>query len=311
MESLALSFIIPAYNCEKYIEACVDTLLDQDLPKNQYEIVIINDGSTDHTAAILNKLSTENKNIRLVNQVNQGRHAARNTGASLAEGRYIWFIDNDDVISRNCLKSVLKIADGLALDVLAVAPPAPFMPSYVETKVSKVISGKELLRKGIGYWAPWEFLIRRDFYRKNGFQFRLRYFLEDIELLYRVFYRTDRFAELEGGSCYGYLKHPESETCKPWNRNKLIDFANYLNYTSDFIHREIVEEDIKNKFEQTRMTFYLSLLNNWKTIQSEVSLDELLSLVKSRPTQFYGSLIGRTYQKIAVHFPHLFVRLKH
>jgi glycosyltransferase involved in cell wall biosynthesis len=282
----------------------------QDMPPSQYEVIIVNDGSTDSTSSILRRLALQYSNIRIIEQENQGRDRARNIGASCATGRYMWFIDNDDEISKNCLASVVSIAEGKSLDVLVVAPPAPFMNDYVEGRVSCVISGKEFLRKGASFWAPWMFLIRRDFYMANGFEFKLRYFLEDIELMYRVFYRVERLAALEGRSCYNYLKHPESETCKPWNRNKLLDFTRYLNLTEEFVKTEVKELDIKNIFERLRTCFYLELLNHWKTIKSEVTLDELLSNVHSRPQLYYGSPIGRLYQRVAVYFPYFFVRLK-
>jgi glycosyltransferase involved in cell wall biosynthesis len=136
---LDISLIVPAYNSEKYIENCINSLLDQDLPKSKYEIIIINDGSTDGTAAILNRISAENENIRLINQENKGRHEARNIGASLANGRYIWFIDNDDFISSKCLKSIVQIADENSLDVFAVATGLPFMPVYYDTGISDVM----------------------------------------------------------------------------------------------------------------------------------------------------------------------------
>jgi glycosyltransferase involved in cell wall biosynthesis len=310
MSTIELSFIIPAYNCEKYIENCINSLLNQDIPTDRYELIIVNDGSTDNTASILKRISNDRKNILLINQNNKGRHEARNIGASVAKGRYIWFIDNDDEISANCLTSVLQIANNNSLDVLVVAPPAKFMPVYTKTEISETITGKEFIRNGVSYWAPWQFLIKRDFYINNNFKFKLRYFLEDIELLYRVFYRAESLAFLKDKSCYNYLTRPESETSKPWNLNKLMDFANYINLTEDFINNDVIENDIKLIFERNRMSFYLALLNNWKTIRKEVKLSYLLSLIKSKPTSVYGNIFSQIYQRIAIYFPYLFIRLK-
>lgn len=310
MDSIELSFIVPAYNCEKYVEDCINSLLDQDLPKSQFEVVIINDGSTDSTPSILSRLAEANDNIVLVNQENKGRHEARNLGASLAKGRYIWFIDADDKISQNCMKSITKIANEKALDVFSVALNGPFMPIYKETKVSNVISGKELLRKGVSCWAPWNAIFRRSFYAENDFKFKLRYWAEDQELLYRIYYKTERFAKLTNSSCYYYLSHPESTTAQSWNSNKLIDLANLINLWADFIENEVTEPDIIDIFEKTRIILYMQLVNNWKNIKDEISFDDLLSHVNQKPKRFYGTFAKKLYQRIAVYYPHFFVNLK-
>mgnify|MGYP001006884620 CR=1 FL=1 len=98
-----ISLIAPAYNVEKYIEACVHSCENQDLPRDSYEIIIVNDGSTDSTYSTIERLSGVYENIRIVTQKNQGLSVARNNGFKLARGKYVWFIDSDDCISSNCL----------------------------------------------------------------------------------------------------------------------------------------------------------------------------------------------------------------
>lgn len=102
-----LSFIVPVYNTEKYLTECLDSLLDQDIPKEDYEIICINDGSTDGSLEILRSYKNAQPNIRIVDQKNAGLSAARNAGLSIAHGEYIWFVDSDDLIQEASL-SVLK-----------------------------------------------------------------------------------------------------------------------------------------------------------------------------------------------------------
>ena len=99
-----ISFIVPVYNTEKYLYACLDSLLDQDLSPDEYEIICINDGSTDNSLAVLKKYEAEYKNIFVINQRNSGVCQARNAGLLKAKGEYIWFIDSDDVIEKHSLK---------------------------------------------------------------------------------------------------------------------------------------------------------------------------------------------------------------
>lgn len=92
-----LSFVIPVYNGEKHLAECLDSLLDQDLPESEFEIICVDDESKDSSPAILKQYASEHANIRLVFK----KHAAfnsRNRGVELSNGDYIWLVDQDDLI---------------------------------------------------------------------------------------------------------------------------------------------------------------------------------------------------------------------
>jgi glycosyltransferase involved in cell wall biosynthesis len=111
---LALSIIIPVYKVEDYIDRCIRSLEDQDLTKQEYEIIVVNDGSPDRSGEIVEKLQQEFPNIILVNQENQGVSMARNN----AKGKYILPIDPDDYIVANTLKRVVEKIENERFDVL-------------------------------------------------------------------------------------------------------------------------------------------------------------------------------------------------
>lgn len=94
MSEIFLSIIVPAYNCEKYIQECINSIL---LLGNHIEVIIINDGSIDNTFNICKKY-TNKKNFKIINIENQGVSNARNIGISQANGRYITFVDSDDLV---------------------------------------------------------------------------------------------------------------------------------------------------------------------------------------------------------------------
>lgn len=106
---MVLSFIIPVYNTEDYIAECLDSLLNQNIPADEYEIICINDGSKDSSLEILNKYALAHSNIRVIDQQNSGVSFARNVGLEHANGDYIWFIDSDDLIKENCLQEIKAI----------------------------------------------------------------------------------------------------------------------------------------------------------------------------------------------------------
>lgn len=97
-----LSIIVPVYNTEKYLKTCLESLLNQDIDKSMYEIICINDGSTDGSLAILQEYAKQYDNIVLIDKENEGVSIARNVGMEKAQGDYVWFIDADDWVARQC-----------------------------------------------------------------------------------------------------------------------------------------------------------------------------------------------------------------
>lgn len=98
------SIVVPMYNCEKYIEECLLSICRQKY--NNYEVIVINDGSTDNSAMIVEQLSMNDKRIKLFCQENAGVASARNMGISNSNGSYIIFLDGDDLLVENSLDLV-------------------------------------------------------------------------------------------------------------------------------------------------------------------------------------------------------------
>ena len=105
-----LSVIIPIYNVEPYVEKCIRSLEIQDISRDEYEIICVNDGSPDKSREVVLRLQNEFNNIILIDQINQGVSVARNTGADKAVGKYLLFIDPDDYVHENSLGSIIKKA---------------------------------------------------------------------------------------------------------------------------------------------------------------------------------------------------------
>lgn len=103
-----VSVIIPAYNVETYLEECVQSFFFQTYPN--YEIIIIDDGSTDRTYEVAKRLEVENKKIKLFHQQNKGVSIARNVGMEKAEGEYYIFADADDVVAPQYIESLVSCA---------------------------------------------------------------------------------------------------------------------------------------------------------------------------------------------------------
>lgn len=106
---IKVSVIIPVYNVEPYLDETMQSLIGQTL--KEIEIIAVNDGSTDKSAAILEKYSKQDSRISYYNQENQGQSAARNQALRHAEGKYIYFMDADDVLDLEALKTCYEYAE--------------------------------------------------------------------------------------------------------------------------------------------------------------------------------------------------------
>ena len=99
---MLLSVIIPAYNVEKYLQKCLDSVFALPLREDEMEVLVIDDGSSDGTAEILVQNAEVHSNLRLFYQENQGQSVARNLGIEEAKGDYIFFVDSDDALTTPC-----------------------------------------------------------------------------------------------------------------------------------------------------------------------------------------------------------------
>ena len=116
--AVKLSIIVPIYNVAPYLRKCVDSLLAQDLPSSEYEIILVDDESPDACPQICDDYAAAHSTIRVVHRENGGLSAARNSGIEVARGEYIMFVDSDDYIEPNVLGGLMEQVEKEQLDVL-------------------------------------------------------------------------------------------------------------------------------------------------------------------------------------------------
>lgn len=174
-----LSIIIPFYNVEQYIAQCLDSVYNQDIPEEEYEVICVNDASPDNSREIVKEYQKKHKNLILVeHEVNKKLGAARNTGRSVAKGKYIWNVDSDDMIAPNCLKEMLEICEKNELDVLLFGCKRLHNDQLYERKEAPWDESL-LLTTGLMFWkeqgikkqgqisAVWTQIYRRDYLDNN------------------------------------------------------------------------------------------------------------------------------------------------
>lgn len=212
---MKLSIIVPVYNVEAFLNKCVDSLLSQDLPADEYEIIIVDDGSTDSSGALCDTFAAEHGNIRVIHQQNRGLSGARNAGIPVASGDYVMFVDSDDFLCPNVLGTLVGLMESKELDILrfnyqnvnmdgAVFEPNKYVKPFVDYS-DEVCDGETFLNERLGYACyAWQFLVKASILRQEGNGFKEGIYFEDVEWTPRILLQARRVASTDT-LVYNYL----------------------------------------------------------------------------------------------------------
>lgn len=194
------SFIVPVYNTEKYLKKCLDSLVNQTY--KDFEIIVVNDGSTDKSSSIISKYQKKYKNIIVIDKENEGLSMARNRGVQKSSGKYIIFVDSDDYVSNKLLEEVDKTIDDS--DILR------FQIATEDEEYTKINEyHEEGFESMCGYDAfkylssyhfvepAWCHVIRKNYYIENKFSFKKGVYHEDFGLIPYVIYKARKVKSID------------------------------------------------------------------------------------------------------------------
>ena len=190
---IMLSFIVPFYGVEQYIEECIRSLYNQDIPQEEFEVICVDDCSPDGSRVIVERLQKEYPTLRLIcHTVNKRQGGARNTGLREAKGRYIWFVDSDDYIKPNCLKRLLEQAEKENLDILQLSYFNKNEQS--EAKDYGICTGSQYVfdlplnvKPALRCCVVWNSIIKRDLLIRNNIWFAEHVQFEDDDYAYLMY----------------------------------------------------------------------------------------------------------------------------
>lgn len=217
MNNVEVSIIIPVYNVEKYLEKCLNSVINQTF-KN-IEIIIVNDGSTDKSLDIIKKFMHQDKRIVLINKKNEGPSAARNSGLKIARGKWIQYIDSDDWIEINYIEKVYEFADKNSLDIVSTKYYINYESGKEEIKKmyhkKEINSSSEYLKEFFeNFESPslWNRFIKKEIYTKNNLFSNEKISLgEDLYITPKLFYFSKKIGFLNK-EFYHYRQNSESIT---------------------------------------------------------------------------------------------------
>lgn len=208
-----ISVIIPAYNVEKCIEKCVNSILEQSF--SNFEIMLVDDGSKDSTPQICDKLADKDNRITVIHKENGGLSDARNAGIRKSVGKYLAFVDGDDIVDKDYLQelySLITMEENIEVALVrGIAFGENTTPKGSKATVSKVTTTEEMVRKivlrdNFGHTA-WGKLFLAELWK--DFQYPVGKLYEDYLTTYRVLAKTKKVAYSDA-KMYFYIQHNES-----------------------------------------------------------------------------------------------------
>lgn len=182
---MRLSIIIPIYNSERFLKDCIDSIYVQKLSDRDFEVILVDDGSTDNSFQICKKKQKEHSNILVFQKENGGQATARNLGIRKALGKYIMFVDSDDRLLpytiHNLLekaeesKSEITISSMIVYNSIGQTKQYNDFPHY-----DKTISGEQAILSGLNFGSSCARLYKRDFLLHNRIEFMSGIKHEDV-----------------------------------------------------------------------------------------------------------------------------------
>ena len=226
-DDIILSIIIPFYNSDEWIGKMLDSLLDQDIPDDKYEIVVIDDGSTQSLCNLI-QYTKKYPNIKYHRKENGGVSEARNVGIGLAVGKWLYFCDSDDFVHPQIFGSLIKTAEELDLDMLVcewcyAQTNSTILDPKMPYKVSDIKNGKEYIASfsdnpmSIGFGVG-RYFVKRDIVTSNNICFESISFTEDRIFQLDLLLAVDRIAHADI-IVYYYVQRQSSLTHDPYRKN--------------------------------------------------------------------------------------------
>lgn len=254
------SFIVPVYNTEKYLKKCLDSLVKQTY--KDFEIIIVNDGSTDDSYKIIDNYKNKYNFIKVITQKNKGLSEARNSGVRKSIGVYLIFIDSDDYVEKDLLENIdknIENVDVLRYQINKIGEHSKEYVSYGQEQFSN-LSGKEAFKiiSSYHYVEPaWCYAFSRKYWNNSKYKFKKGVYHEDFGLVPYVIYRAKSVSSINYFGYYYVIRD-----------GSIMNNSNYDKTYKKVYDMFELYKDIKNKVSENN-SYLLSYMANCAIIKAK------------------------------------------
>ena len=245
-----LTVVIPVYNVERYLKRCIESVLAQEW--KDYEILLVDDGSTDHSTQICDDYVKDYDFISVIHKENGGLSEARNTGISHAKGEYVYFPDSDDWIEPDTFIALAEALESQEFDIIS------FNRDFVkgeedaivsEPEVTQVFEGKDAFVQMLKHRYITGFandkIYRKSLFVDNNILFPSRKYYEDLGTNYKLFLSAKKVYATNQKYYHYLIDNPDSIT-QSWNEKKFRDMFGFYKevFYSDFVRSQLNQEEL-------------------------------------------------------------------
>ena len=254
-----VSIIIPIYNVEEYLEECLNSAISQSY--ENLEIILVDDGSTDRSGIICDLFKQKDERIKIIHKQNGGQSDARNVGIQMATGKYLYFLDSDDLLARDAIYTMVNIAEKTRCDVVMSAAQVFKKKKPKDTScigIECVVDVEEAMRRmflhrGVGH-EPWGKLYHRKIW--NVFRFPIGKIYEDYAVLYKVMASCNKVAIIETPLYFYRIR--QGSTMNVALKEKELQIFDISNSVTHFIRENL--PGLKEYAEYLQLVTYLKTM---------------------------------------------------
>lgn len=259
-----LSIIIPVYNVENYLETCINSILKKNI--DNYEIILIDDGSTDKSGAICDEYSKKYDEIKVYHQKNRGLSGARNTGIRHANGEFIMFIDSDDYISEHV--DLKKIVDNLKSDITQYKwiyfyenrNKYVYFPDHHNYKGAVVDILKRKVQDGSISVSACDKIIRKKVLEKNKILFKEGILSEDLDWSLRLYLNIKTIEDINE-DVYVYRQQRKGSITSKIKQKNIMDLYNIIHNWYNYEYEDKRYRDVYYNYLAYHYITLLCLIN--------------------------------------------------
>lgn len=277
---MKISIIVPVYNTEKYLEKCLESLINQTL--KDIEIICVNDGSTDKSVEILNNFAKKDKRIKIISQKNKGQSAARNEGIKIAKGKYIGFLDSDDWADRTMFEKLYENATKFDAEISMCSittfdektniynksDPYMTLDLFSQNFENRAFNPKEtydfIFRICV---TPWNKIYKKSFLNKYNILFEEGLNFEDNVFFYKTFFQAKKICLTKENLIFYRLNSKTSYTFGNQDFKKL-DFFKIFDLIEEFLKEKKYYKKLEEYFKSYKkgtLTYWFKKINDEKT----------------------------------------------
>lgn len=317
-----LSIVIPVYNVERFIRPCLESVFRQGLDDNDYEVIIINDGTKDKSMEMIADIICLHKNITVINQENQGLSVVRNNGILVAKGDYILMPDSDDLLIDNSLKPLLEAALLTKAD-LVVADFVKMNEEEIdkmnsshlqqEIFIYKEKTGEQLFLEDLNPYQcyVWRTLFRRSFLLENNIRFVPGIYIQDVPFTHECYIKARKCLRTSW-LLNIYRKGHESSTSS-FKMKLGKDFCTAIAKTWELTNISGLTPSIQKKLKNDIYTSFSFMICSTSHAMHSSEREEIIDFLKKQAPDL--DFNDNSKQKLATfmyrNMPHIFIHLRH